>query len=44
MEIENADILDTNAYLERVNYPQFIRHITADSTKPDETYAQYRSR
>ena len=44
MEIENADVLDTNAYLARVNYLQFIRHITAVSTEPDETYAQYRSR
>ena len=44
MELENADVLDTNAYLDRVNYLQFIRHITADSTEPDETYAQYRSR
>ena len=44
MEIENADVLDTNAYIARVNYLQFIRHITADSTEPDETYAQYRSR
>ena len=44
IEIENADVLDTNAYLDRVNYLQFIRHITADSTEPDETYAQYRSR
>ena len=44
MEIDNADVLDTNAYLDRVNYLQFIRQITADSTEPDETYAQYRSR
>ena len=44
MQIENADVLDTNTYLQRVNYLQFIRQITADSTEPDETYAQYRSR
>ena len=44
MEIENADVLDTNAYLDRVNYLQFICQITTESTKPDKTYAQYRSR
>ena len=44
MEIENADVLDMNAYLDQVNYLEFIRHITTPSNEPDETYAQYRSR
>ena len=44
MEIENADVLDMNAYLDHVNYLEFIRQITTPSNEPDETYAQYRSR
>ena len=44
MEIENADVLDMNAYLDHVNYLEFIRRITTPSNEPDETYAQYRSR
>ena len=44
MQVENADVLDMNAYLDQVNYLEFIRHITTPSNEPDETYAQYRSR
>ena len=44
MQVENADVLDTNAYFDRVNYLEYIRHITTESNEPDETYAQYRSR